>query len=374
MSSAPKIVCLTNVYDQSYHALRGEEIKPCLSWAKRRDLFHCLKAAAGRDLVVLSSPPKAENRRRWRWIRPIQTTFCGHPQFFCANLDAPKLRILLSWFFYTRHVLRQTRSGDLVIIDNYELIYVVAACFLRIFRRVTFILDYEDGKHITDVSFNRLFSGLAELLGRPLLRAAMVAHPALGRRLPAGLPVELVPGIASIPSPPLEERDGERRSPLSNPTNLDQGEEARPSPSPTTQRIEPEAGPLSSLGGEGWGEEAVSFPTSQPIHAQTDLVPEFRNPTAAGAQGVVRLLYSGTLDTARGVDLLLQSLEFLPASGWHLSITGAGDLSEEVKRLVSEPKWRNLVSWSSPLPEDAFARLLHETDVGLNCQRASDPV
>jgi glycosyltransferase involved in cell wall biosynthesis len=190
---------LSNVHDQHYHDLRGEEIARCLSGAKRQVLFRCLAAATGRTLIVLSSPPKAEKRRNSRWLPALETQYAGHRQFFCPNWDAPKLRIPLSWIFYARHVRRHVRSGDLVLIDNYEFIYIVAAWWLKIFRRVTFILDYEDGKHLIDRSWARILSGLAEQAGRPLIRAALLAHPAMGKRLPPSLPTEVVPGFIAQP-------------------------------------------------------------------------------------------------------------------------------------------------------------------------------
>src|SRR5208283_4390682 len=116
-------------------------------------------------VILLSSPPKAADRRAGKWLPSAETKFSTHRQFFCANWDVPKLRIPLSWFFYARHVLRHVRSGDLVVIDNYEFIYVFAAWFLKPFRRVTFILDYEDGKHLIERSIWRFLSGLAEAAG-----------------------------------------------------------------------------------------------------------------------------------------------------------------------------------------------------------------
>jgi glycosyltransferase involved in cell wall biosynthesis len=199
MQSKEKVVCLSNVYDQHYHDLRAEEIARTLSGSKRQVLFRCLAAAAGRELMVLSSPPKAAGRRSAKWLPPLETDYAGFRQFFCGNWDAPKLRIPLSWFFYARHVMRHVRSGDLVLIDNYEFIYIVAAWGLKLFRRVTFILDYEDGKHLIDRSWDRIFSGLAEWAGRPLIRAALLAHPAMGKRLPSTVPTEVVPGF--IPQP-----------------------------------------------------------------------------------------------------------------------------------------------------------------------------
>lgn len=195
MPSKNKIVCLSNAFDQHYHDLRGEEISRGLTWQKRRDLFRCLEQAAGAEIVVLSSPPKALERRAGKWLPAVETEFAGNRQFFCCNWDVPKLRIPLSWFFYARHVLHHVRSGDLVLIDNYEFIYIVAARLLNLFRRVTFILDYEDGKHLIDRGWSRVLSGLAEWAGRPLIRAAMLAHPALGKRLSASVPTEVIPGF-----------------------------------------------------------------------------------------------------------------------------------------------------------------------------------
>jgi hypothetical protein len=132
--SRPKIVCLGNIYDQHYHELRGEKVDRHLTTPFRRDMYRCLEMASGRELILLSSPPKATERRKGRWLPPLETKFYTHRQFFCANWDVPKLRIPFTWFFYARHVLRHTRSGDLVVMDNYEFIYVFAARLVQMFR------------------------------------------------------------------------------------------------------------------------------------------------------------------------------------------------------------------------------------------------
>jgi glycosyltransferase involved in cell wall biosynthesis len=295
--NSSRIVVLANVWDENYFTLRAEKIDRSLG-AKRQVLWRCLELASGRDLIVLSAPPKAVERRTGKWLPTVETKFATHQQFFCCNWDVPKLRILLSWFFYARQVLRRVRSGDVVVIDNYEFIYVVAAWFLRIFRRVTFILDYEDGKHLIDRSWSRMLSGLAEAFGRPLIRAAMLAHPALAKRLPASIPMELVPGF--VPEKiPLKER-------------------------------------------------------------------------AAGQE--VCFLYSGTLDRTRGVDLLLESLNLLPDHGWRLDITGHGPLTDHVARVAQEPRWRDRVKFRESLPLESYERVVAASHVGLNCQRASDPI
>jgi glycosyltransferase involved in cell wall biosynthesis len=295
---SPRIVCLSNIYDGNYLHLRKENVDPPLTIGKRRNLFACLEMAAGREVVVLSSPPKALDRRRPRWLPPVETKFSTHRQFFCANWDVPKLRIPLSWFFYARHVLRHVCSGDLVLIDNYEFICIIAARLVQIFRRVTFMLDYEDGKHLIEHGWLRILSGLAEVGGRPLIRAATLAHPALGKRLPASIPTEVVPGFAPGQIP-----------------------ERAPAPGPE-----------------------------------------------------VRFLYSGTLDSPRGVDLLLEALPHLPETGWHLDITGHGPLGESVARFLQDSRWQGKVKYHQALPQEAYERVLAAAQVGLNCQRKSDPI
>ena len=195
MTAPRRFVILSNVYDENYQEARDEEIPPCLSSPKRRDLFVCLHQAAGVPVVVLSSPPKALGRRAPRWLSRIATNFAGFPQYFCCNLDAPKLRIPFSWFSYAFHVLGHVRRGDVLVLDNFELIYVLAAWFCRLAHGSPVLLDYEDGKHLTDQGWTRLLSIPAEWLGKPLIRGAILAHPSLGARLRPHLPKVLVPGF-----------------------------------------------------------------------------------------------------------------------------------------------------------------------------------
>ena len=298
----PAIVVLSNIFDPHYHDVRGEKIAICMTTACRRDLFLCLEMASGRELILLSSPPKAAERCKGRWLPAVETKFVTFRQFFCANWDIPKLRIPLSWFLYARHVVRHVRSGDLVVIDNYEFIYIVAAWVLKTFRRVTFILAYLDGKHLIDHGWDRVLSGLAEIGGRPLLNGAVLSTPSLRERLPDSLPKEVVPGPGFV------------------------------------------------------SKELPSKPS----------VPDKE----------VRFLYAGALDRTRGVDLLLESLEYLPEYGWHLVIAGQGPLTEHIIRFTQDPRWRGKVEYHQPLPPttDAFKQMVAASHVGLNCQRTSDPI
>ena len=194
-SKKPKLILLSNVYDLNYVNLRAETVPPCLSSPKRRDLFQSLHLATNRDLLILSSPPKCLTRRLPKWLPAISTSFAGFSQLFCPNLDAPKIRIPFSWIFYALHVLRHVRRGDVLMIDNFELIYVIAAWLCRVVHGSPILLDYEDGKHLTDHGWSRCLSAPAEFLGKPLIQGAILAHPSLGDRLSPIIPKVLVPGF-----------------------------------------------------------------------------------------------------------------------------------------------------------------------------------
>ncbi|NBS54668.1 glycosyltransferase family 1 protein [bacterium] len=195
MSAPHRFVILSNVYDENYQKARGEEIPPCLSSPKRRDLFTAIQLALGWELVILSSPPRASVRRHGRWLPLVDTRFDRFPQHFCANWDLPKLRIPFSWVMYALHVARHVRKGDVLMMDNFELIYVLAAWLCRLLYGCSILLDYEDGKHLTDRGWPRLISGPAEELGRALIQGAILAHPCLGERLPARIPKVTIPGF-----------------------------------------------------------------------------------------------------------------------------------------------------------------------------------
>ncbi len=198
---------MSNVFDRQYQEVRAEQVALTLSSGKRRDLFACLERASGREVIVLSSPPKPLQRHRARWLPPVETFFSTQRQSVCGNWDGAKIRIPSSWLCYAKHVFKHTRDGDIVLLDNYEFLYVVAAYAAKLFRELVFVLDYEDGKHASDQGWDRLLSGTAEYFGRPLLRGALLAHPALASRLPADLLCELVPGFLR----PTQTRMGSRR-------------------------------------------------------------------------------------------------------------------------------------------------------------------
>jgi glycosyltransferase involved in cell wall biosynthesis len=88
----------------------------------------------------------------------------------------------------------------------------------------------------------------------------------------------------------------------------------------------------------------------------------------------VRFLYSGTLDSPRGVDLLLDAVKLLPPQGWQLDITGHGPLAEKVAALAADDRFKNHLRYHQSLPPEAYEQLKALCHAGLNCQRTSDPI
>jgi glycosyltransferase involved in cell wall biosynthesis len=72
--------------------------------------------------------------------------------------------------------------------------------------------------------------------------------------------------------------------------------------------------------------------------------------------------------------MLLESLEKLPESGWRLDITGSGPLAPDAKRTASLPQFAGKVFFHGVVPDEEYLRLMSEAQVGLNCQRISDPI
>lgn len=207
-----RLCILTGAYDDQYLALRGDEPPVCTSTGKRLKLYAALEEATGIPPLILSPQPRGRLPAK-ECLPAVNTRFGIYEQRFCRSSRLPKIRILANLFYYAVHVDRHAPDDAVFIIDNYELIYVLAV-WLRVLRgkRCRVILEYEDGKHQIDRGVPRLLSSLAELLGRPLVKAGILATPVLSVRLP-GVPVECVPGIlndvvrpsaAPAPSAPVE--------------------------------------------------------------------------------------------------------------------------------------------------------------------------
>lgn len=191
---SPSIFILTGAYDDQYLQTRRDNPVICTSAGKRITLYRAIEQAAGRPVVLLSPQPRG--RGTAKGLSATASRFGDQIQLFAKASGVRKIRFALDMLHYARHVAKHTRSGDTLIIDNYELIYVLAIQYCRLLgRRNRILLEYEDGKHLIDKGIWRRMSGLAEWLARPWLEGAILATPTLGERLPPETPKILVPGI-----------------------------------------------------------------------------------------------------------------------------------------------------------------------------------
>jgi hypothetical protein len=188
------IFILTGAYDDHYLQTRRDNPVICTSACKRILLYQAIEEAAGKPVVLLSPQPRG---RGVPVVLPAASSRFGNQvQLFAKASGVRKIRFVIDMLHFARHVAKHTRSGDIFVVDNYELIYVLAIQYCRLLgRRNRIFLEYEDGKHLIDKGIWKWLSGLAEWLARPWLEGAILASPTLGERLPPEIPKVLVPGI-----------------------------------------------------------------------------------------------------------------------------------------------------------------------------------
>ena len=291
------IYVLSGVVDEEYLATRTDSPNICTSKNKRFNLYKCIQDITNLRLILLTPPPRGQ-------INPYdipETTgfFYEFPQHISRACGVKKLRFLADMLHYLSLVLKHVKTGDLIIVDNYELIYILSCWYCRFHGlKNTIILEYEDGKHLIDKGPWKLVSALAECLGKSLVRGVLVASPRLVERLKPTIPSVFVPGL-------LQE-------------NL-----------PNARQVDPN--------------EKVFF------------------------------IYSGSLDGARGVNLLLDYLEsdlFCSNSQFH--ITGQGPCADRVLKVAKEHCDR--VTFHGILDKEALANLNQSCHYGLNLQSSSNPI
>ena len=292
-----QIHILTCVYDDGYLATRRDNPVVCTSAGKRLVLHKAIRDATGCELTLLSPHPRGRNSS---YPLPEQkTTFGETRQLFSKASSRRKIRFLTDIISYAKHVYRHTRNDEILIIDNYEIIYLIAVWYCRMRgRRNPIVLEYEDGKHLIDKGIWKMLSGLAERIGRPLVRAAILATPKLAERLPKNIPCVVIPGI------------------------LNDGIFYNPPPLPG---------------------ESVQF------------------------------LYSGSLDTERGIPLLLAYLEqgdFPPNVIFH--ITGQGNFVDCLSAL--QRKHPGVIQFHGTVSQEKLAEIRSNCHYGLNLQSAVNPI
>lgn len=194
---------LSGVYDDSYRLTRYDDPQLCTSAGKRKVLYKALAEATATSPLILSPHPRG--RKRPYPLPEQKALFSGLNQIFCNSFAIRKVRYVLDLFLYARHVRRHSDRESVFLVDNYELIYIVAIyyCYLT-GRSNPVILEYEDGKHAIDRGWVKIVSSTAEWLGKRLVSGAILATPQLAARLEPGTPTIVVPGILEsgrLPNP-----------------------------------------------------------------------------------------------------------------------------------------------------------------------------
>ena len=194
IKAPPKICILSGVHDDVYHATRSDDPVLCTSAGKRKLLYQAIAEASRAAPLILSPHPRG--RGVPSALPETTSEFAGCRQIFARACGIRKVRYFMDFIHYARHVFHHTNKNSILIIDNYELIYVLAIYYARCRgRRNPVILEYEDGKHAIDRGWVKGITWLAEGLGRPLVKAALLATPTLAKRLPPETPIVLIPGI-----------------------------------------------------------------------------------------------------------------------------------------------------------------------------------
>lgn len=291
------IVILTGVTDDQYRSKRNDNPVISTSAGKRILLYRAIASAAGKPLLLLSPHPRGHGKPSS--LPEMESRFDRFAQRFSRASGIRKVRIFLDILHYAAHVYRNTKNDDLLLIDNYELIYVLALYYCRLRgRRNPIILEYEDGKHLVDKGVYLWMSRLAEMLAKPLVDAAIVATPGLIGRLPEGIPFEIVPGII----------------------NKDVHMHHHPK-------------------------------DDSPIH----------------------FIYSGSLDSVRGVPLLLEYLEsgeMCENAVFH--VTGQGHFMERLQHLAE--RWPTKILFHGCVSREELCHIQRSCHFGLNLQSSSNPI
>ncbi|RYD42538.1 MAG: hypothetical protein EOP85_11130 [Verrucomicrobiaceae bacterium] len=178
--NACPLFILTGATDEQYRITRPDEPSVCTSAGKRHILYRAIQEASGSPVIILTPPPPATNGKAPIPHAPTETRFGEFPQFISRAYAVRKLRYFLDIVDYAKLVWNKTEDGSTIIFDNYELRSVAALHYLRLKgRRNPIVLEYEDGRHAIDRGLFWVFSMTAELLGRNLVDAAILAAPAL---------------------------------------------------------------------------------------------------------------------------------------------------------------------------------------------------
>jgi glycosyltransferase involved in cell wall biosynthesis len=117
--------------------------------------------------------------------------------------------------------------------------------------------------------------------------------------------------------------------------------------------------------------ESIASQLSQrhgvPFHVVRN-VSFFRNSTSVKStqNGDKLIVYQGALNVGRGIELLIDAMEFLPE--FRLKIIGSGDIESGLKDYVSTLSWRNKIEFTGRIPFTGLFEITTQACVGLSIE------
>lgn len=92
-------------------------------------------------------------------------------------------------------------------------------------------------------------------------------------------------------------------------------------------------------------------------------VPTHRDYGESYAKSGKMLLYQGAVNDGRGVDWMIEAMEYL--KGYELMIAGVGDEYEKMQQLAASKPWHEQIKFKGRLTPDALFELSKQADLGL---------
>jgi len=91
-----------------------------------------------------------------------------------------------------------------------------------------------------------------------------------------------------------------------------------------------------------------------------------REKPTAGKPGVQKIIYQGALNVGRGLELMIDAMQYLP--GAHLVIAGSGDIEIELKQRMVEKGVRDRIEFVGRLLPKDLSGLTMQADLGISLE------
>ncbi len=101
-------------------------------------------------------------------------------------------------------------------------------------------------------------------------------------------------------------------------------------------------------------DKQVDVVRNVPLYRENPLIEKFEKPT---------LIYQGVLNIGRGIDLMIETMDYLPQ--FQLIICGSGDVEMDLKRKASQSKYKNII-FKGQIDFDSMQNLTPGAHIGLS--------